>query len=203
MSINRLCNSTGESTILQERSSGVDECLAENCPVGYAQRQLEVVPLVHLQQQGRNTMNVAKSMYVHTTPFVTEAAILPLRWRRLLVPTAQAMEIEVQQDQDLAPCVSLSVHQRKRHSRSPAQDLVTQTEWLGSACHDPLPSRPDLCYTIPKQTFGVIVIPQAMTDGRTSFVHASSLVVTSTASKQNTESMPFLQFCIRECTILI
>ena len=95
----------------------LEECLTENCPAGYAQPQLELVPLVHLQQQGRNTMNVAKSMYVHTTPFVTEAAILPpLRRRRLLVPTAQTMEVEVQQDQDLAPCVSLSVHQRKgRH----------------------------------------------------------------------------------------
>ena len=62
-------------------------------------------------------------MYVHTTPFVTEAAILPpLRRQRLLVPTAQAMEVEVQQDQDLAPCVSLSVHQRKGHSRSPEEE---------------------------------------------------------------------------------
>ena len=38
----------------------LEEYLAENCPAGYAQPQLEVVPLVHLQQQGRNTMNVAK-----------------------------------------------------------------------------------------------------------------------------------------------
>ena len=89
----------------------LEEFLAENCPVGYAQPQLEVVPLVHLQQQGRNTYHkCSKSVYtldlhlhtqIHThkthTPFVTEAVILPpLRRRRLLVPTAQAMEVDVQ-----------------------------------------------------------------------------------------------------------
>ena len=37
----------------------LEEFLADNCPAGYAQSQLEVVPLLHLQQQGRNTMNIA------------------------------------------------------------------------------------------------------------------------------------------------
>ena len=86
----------------------LEECLAENCPAGYAQPQLEVVPPVHLQQQGRSTINVAK-VCTHYTPFDTEAAILPpLRRRRLLVPFAQAMEVDVQQDQELGKFIITS-----------------------------------------------------------------------------------------------
>ena len=46
MSINRLCNFTGESTIFQECFMELirkfEVYLAENCPAGYAQPQLGV-----------------------------------------------------------------------------------------------------------------------------------------------------------------
>ena len=53
MSINRLCK-IAQVRVQYSKNAPVElmrkleECLAENCPAGYAQPQLEVVPLVHL-----------------------------------------------------------------------------------------------------------------------------------------------------------
>ena len=106
----------------------LEECLAENCPAGYAQSQLEVVPLVHLQQQGTNTINVVKvCTYTLHLLLQKQRFFLPYDGDSCWCLPLKPWRLTSSRIKTWLP-VSLSVHQRKGHSRSPAQDLVTQTE---------------------------------------------------------------------------